>query len=253
MSYVGGKARGASHIIAALNHPCFDGWSYVEPFCGMAHVLRRVHKKSSYAASDAHPLLMALLTGVQHGKSPPEVSRERYYELKGGAKATALERGTACFVYSYNGKAWGSYTALYRGRGGRVDDIVGARRRYLTERLASAPAFRQATLRCAGFADALPPAPRRRTLVYCDPPYAGTLGYRGTTFDRVVFWDAARAWSRTAVVLVSEYDAPRDWRCIAEKCKASTLAGAHRASARVERLFVHESCLRRLPPELRGL
>jgi len=133
MSYVRGKARGASHIIAALNHLCFDGWSYVKPFCGMAHVLRRVHKKK------------------------------------------------------------------------------------------------------------------------LDPPYAGTLGYHGTTFDRAVFWDAARAWSHTAVVLVSEYSAPRDWQCIAERCKASTLAGAHRASARVERLFAHESWLRRLPPELRGL
>ena len=42
MSYVGGKARGSSHILATLNDPRFDGYDYLEPFVGMGHVLRRV-------------------------------------------------------------------------------------------------------------------------------------------------------------------------------------------------------------------
>ena len=33
---------------------------YVEPFVGYAHVLRRVERKRSYAASDANPLLVSL-------------------------------------------------------------------------------------------------------------------------------------------------------------------------------------------------
>ena len=49
MSYIGGKARGASHILAVLNDPRFDGYDYLEPFVGMGHVLRRVVNKRSYA------------------------------------------------------------------------------------------------------------------------------------------------------------------------------------------------------------
>ena len=38
MSYVGGKARHAEFILAALNDPQFDQLDYYEPFCGMASV-----------------------------------------------------------------------------------------------------------------------------------------------------------------------------------------------------------------------
>ena len=34
MSYIGGKARGAAHILAVLNHPRFDDLPYLEPFVG---------------------------------------------------------------------------------------------------------------------------------------------------------------------------------------------------------------------------
>lgn len=71
MSYVGGKARGATHILSILNHPSFDGLDYVEPFVGYAHVLHRVRNKGSYTASDANPLVVALLRGVQRGQALP--------------------------------------------------------------------------------------------------------------------------------------------------------------------------------------
>ena len=58
MSYVGGKANSAKHILAVLNHPMFDGMDYVEPFVGYAHVLRRVENKRTYAASDENSLLI---------------------------------------------------------------------------------------------------------------------------------------------------------------------------------------------------
>ena len=50
-----------------------------------------------------------------------------------------------------------------------------------------------------------------------------------------------RAWSRDNVVLVSEYAAPPDFVCVASRPKPSCLAGGHKQTPRVERLFVHES------------
>ena len=47
MSYVGGKARGSAHILHLLNSPLFDGYDYLEPFVGYAHILHRVKNKRS--------------------------------------------------------------------------------------------------------------------------------------------------------------------------------------------------------------
>ena len=34
MAYVGGKAKGAEHIIAMLNNRKYDNMAYIEPFVG---------------------------------------------------------------------------------------------------------------------------------------------------------------------------------------------------------------------------
>ena len=68
-------------------------------------------------------------------------------------------------------------------------------------------------------------APGRHTLVYCDPPYAGTLGYGGTSrFDSAEFWGVARRWAGLgATVVVSESQAPVGWRVLAERERKAML------------------------------
>ena len=68
MSYLGGKAKGADHILEILNHEIFDGLHYYEPFVGYCHILRRVENKKSYHACDSNKLLIALLKGLQENK-----------------------------------------------------------------------------------------------------------------------------------------------------------------------------------------
>ena len=78
MSYVGGKAKGAAHILAVLNDPRFDGMDYLEPFVGTGHVLRRVTNQRSYVASDGNALVVRRLRTVQRGEALPTITRERY-------------------------------------------------------------------------------------------------------------------------------------------------------------------------------
>ena len=52
LSYIGGKARGASHILAVLNDPRFDDMDYLEPFVGMAHILRPRESRESAAIDE---------------------------------------------------------------------------------------------------------------------------------------------------------------------------------------------------------
>jgi len=242
MSYVGGKARGAAHILAVLNDERFDGMGYLEPFVGMGHVLRRVANKRSYTASDANPLVVRLLAAIQAGEALPTITRERYAQLKRDAAAEpSLERAVAAFQYSFNGREFGGYVDTYTRRNGTIDDIPRSRANYYAA-LAGSPSFQHASLT---HRDYRAYAPDAQCLVYCDPPYRGTTGYTGAgAFDHAAFWQTVRAWSAAgAVVLVSEYAAPPDFACVAQRPKPSCLAGGHKQTPRVERLFVHESRL----------
>lgn len=240
MSYVGGKSRGADHILRVLNDPVFDGTPYWEPFIGYAHLLRRVRNKASYRASDAEPLLITLLLAVQRGDALPSVDRERYAALR-SAPGVSLERAVAAFQYSFNGKKWGGYVCAYTRADGRVDDIPGSRARYY-ERLRAAPAFARATLVCEDYRAHRPAEP---TLIMCDPPYGGALGY-GTPFDHDAFWAQAARWSDEGhAVLVAEYEAPAPWVEVGWSAKACCVAGGHRQVRRVERLFALPSTLSR--------
>ena len=253
MSYIGGKARGSQHILEVLNHPRFDGMAYLEPCVGMGHVLRRVTNKRSYTVSDANPLVVRLLEAIQSGEALPAITRERYAQLhveydamlargetsllKGNADS--LETAVAAFQYSFNGREFGGYVNTYTRRNGKVDDIPRSRANYYAV-LNSSPSFRDATLSTCDYRAHAP----SQCLVYCDPPYQGTTGYKGTPqFDHAAFWQTVREWSRDNTVLVSEYVAPPDFACIAHRPKQSCLAGGHRQTPRVERLFVHETLL----------
>lgn len=79
-------------------------------------------------------------------------------------------------------------------------------------------------------------------VIYCDPPYASTTGYRGG-FDSDEFWEYARMAARNNIVLVSEYTSPPDIPCIAAFPKKMGLRQANgEQQVRTEKLF-------RLAPE----
>jgi site-specific DNA-adenine methylase len=85
-------------------------------------------------------------------------------------------------------------------------------------------------------------APGAGWIVYCDPPYAGTLGYAGgASFDSAEFWKVARSWADAgALVVVSEQEAPEDWEAIAGRTRKANfrLAVGEENEVRQERLFM---------------
>ena len=76
-------------------------------------------------------------------------------------------------------------------------------------------------------------------LIYCDPPYEGTIKYKDD-FDHKTYWDWARKMSKNNIVLCSEYNAPEDFKCIWTKELTTTLDKASRSKA-VEKLFKYNS------------
>lgn len=62
------------------------------------------------------------------------------------------------------------------------------------------------------------------SVVYADPPYAGTTQYGNEKFDSVAFWQYMRELSEQGhTVLISEQTAPDDFTCIWEKPLRRTL------------------------------
>lgn len=74
------------------------------------------------------------------------------------------------------------------------------------------------------------------SVLYCDPPYANTIGY-GDDFDHQAFYTWCRAIGKRHPLFVSEYWMPSDFRCVAEyEVRALARAKAH-AQTRVEKIF----------------
>ena len=76
-------------------------------------------------------------------------------------------------------------------------------------------------------------------MVYADPPYAKTTGYKGG-FEHGEFWRTMSHWVDIgATVFVSEYTAPPSFRVAFEVAtKTDIRTNAAGKESRIERLFV---------------
>jgi len=232
MAYLGGKSKGADHIIEVLNRPQFNNFSYIEPFCGYCHILRRVVNKKDYIASDANKYLITLLKHIQKTKGEhPAITQKEYAELRKNPDKDSLRAAYAAFTYSYNGKFFGGYTARYDGR-----NYPKERKRYY-DQLHDNETFHKTRLANVDYTHYLKV---KGKLIYCDPPYANTTEYN-TTFNSNKFWEDMRELSKYNFVFISEYTAPPDFVCIVSKQKRSSVAGRGATQRRVEKLFIHKS------------
>ena len=245
MAYMGGKSTVYEHITKVLNDKRYDGYDYIEPFCGYCHILRRIRNKRTYQASDANEMLVGLLKRVQSGDIKfPKISRKRYDELKLLKNNNKLKpndmalAGLAAFCYSYNGKEFGGYTPK---SGDSSRDYVKERLRYY-KRLNVNETFKKSKIESKMFFKLLP---KRKPLIYCDPPYANTTQYGKNEFDSVQFWEHVRKLVKKGhIVYISEYNAPTDFRVVSTHAKFSTMSGSGcSGERRVENLYQHKSQL----------
>lgn len=232
MYYMGSKARHAKHIIPFLMNGHDQSNPYIEPFVGGGNMIDKVPAEIRWG-SDTAEYAIALLDALSEGWVPPEtLSEEEYNRIKESPHDYAKELvGFAAYPCSFGAKFWGGY----------------GRRKLRNERMVTVQhgaylnAVRQMKLlsgvkfTVANYSSIVYP---ECATVYCDPPYAGTTGYKSGAFDHAVFWDWAEKLSPTRRVFVSEYTAPDNWECIWEKETPSSLdRGARGDKRNVERLF----------------
>ena len=172
-------------------------------------------------------------SALQNGWVPPkDVSEEEYKALR-HAEDSAL-RGFVGMVCSFGGKWFGGYARESSGT-----------QNYATfghnVAMRTAPKLQDAVITWMDYKDMYIPD---GSLVYCDPPYAGTSGYNKSKFDHDAFWQWVRDLSRRCTVFVSEYTAPADFECVWERERSCGLGDGKNGSGstRIERIF-------RLKPE----
>lgn len=199
MRYLGGKSRIAKKIAKVILEKTPHREVLIEPFMGGGAMTATLAPHfNKLVANDLSEDLILMWRALKEGWEPPQdVSLEEYNNQK-AAKASAL-RGFVGFGGTWGGKWFGGYA-----RGGNRNYYDESRRSLLRDiRKMQNVDFSNLDYREL----AIP----LNAVVYADPPYQGTTGYKDS-FDHEAFWKAMSAWAKDgATVFVSEYSAPQDW------------------------------------------
>jgi len=220
MQYLGGKSKTRKQISAFLGS-VRNGKEYLEPFVGGAWILQEMTGKRSNVS------LITMYKALQEGWLPPEnVSEELYAEYK--AKQNPEDPLTAFIGIgcSFGGKWFGGYarqTGYSFASGGR---------RALQKQL---PLIQDVLFKAQSYKCYIP----YKCLIYCDPPYENTTGYKDK-FSHAEFWDTMRNWSKDNTVVISEYKAPEDFRCVLEIPTKTIIRDAgNKPLLSIEKLFMY--------------
>lgn len=178
---------------------------YHEPFVGGGGMIKETERfKTLRFCSDINPDLIELFNAAQNGWSPPRfIDLETYQNLK--HQLPSLVRTYAQYALSFAGKDFGGLVRT-TGRDMQHESFL----RFME----SVPFIQRCRFQCCSYEEI---SARAGSIVYCDPPYAGTLSY-GQEFDHAKFWEWCRIKKREGVhIFISEFSAPPDFVSIWEQ------------------------------------
>ena len=226
---MGSKNRIAKHLLPImLSEAEKHGITkWVEPFVGGANMIDKVPSSFERVGYDLNPHTIAALIGVRDyvNDFPCEVSEEHFKSLKNTPPnpITSWIRSHCAF----GGLFGNNYARNNRG----TNYCMEGRRNTLKQ----SQALQTVELIGSSYED----LDFNNCLIYCDPPYANTSGYKTGAFDHDKFFNWCRKQARDNIVFVSEYNAPDDflevWRGeIKTNFSSSRKTATHNA---IEKLF----------------
>ena len=228
MRYMGSKNRIAKHllpIILAERKP--DQW-WVEPFVGGGNMIDKVD--GNRLGSDINKYIIKALTLVRDNPEKIPLNNQEYTEeMFNKAKTSDLSNPIDCFaMFQYS---FGSIFKASWARNKLGTDYV---EQGVQNVLKQSKGLQGVILKSESYLDLTIP---ERSLIYCDPPYRDTTGYKnGCEFDHDQFWQWCRDKTKEGhTVFVSEYSAPSDFICVWQKDIRNTLGD--NSSINTERLF----------------
>lgn len=233
MKYMGSKNRIAKYILPIMlkemEDKGYDTW--VEPFVGGGNMIDKVPDKYKRIGIDLNGHVIQALTDI---RDKPEKLPEKFSfeERKYWREQDPTEfMSWACIVTSFGADLLGGYA---REKGSDDTTFCGYGKR---NALKQSPKIQNVDFICCSYEDL---SNITNSLIYCDPPYQGTTGYKTGVFDHEAFFEWCREMkAKGNSVFISEYSAPNDfelvWQGEVKTNFSSTRAKAtHNA---VEKLF----------------
>jgi DNA adenine methylase len=221
---MGSKNKIAKLILPILNSERKNS-TWVEPFVGGANMIDKA--SGDRIGNDTHFYLIELLKAVRDGWRPPEnITKEEYYKIKENEKDFPPELvGFAGFLCSFGGKWWGGFA-----KNSKNDNYAARGSRCLIKQSKN---LQGVNFFYGSYLDLVIPA---NSLIYCDPPYEGTTKY-ANKFNHDEFWEWCRKQKENGhKIFISEYNAPKDFKCLLE-VELKTTLDKNSQYSRLEKLF----------------
>ena len=213
---------------------------YLEPFVGFCGVMKHFGKEGDrkLTGCDANKNVISMWKALQRGWKPPTKCDKNTYELLKQSTKVSPEKGFIGVACSYSGIYFVGYrgTQTYnksRGRGAKVVESAEMTARSVVKMTSD---LKKVRFSVCDYQKLRP----KDKLIYCDPPYA-TNKYQQSKFfdfDSEKFWQIMREWSRDNIVIISEYKAPADFKCIWQS-KINVIHNG-KQNAKVEKLFMYK-------------
>lgn len=243
MKYMGSKSRIAQYIVPIIQQYIDSNniESYLEPFIGGANVIDKIKCKNKYG-SDKQKYLISLYQNLDKIVTLPEfVTKEHYSEVREcfNKDLHMFEDwyiGAIGFLASYNGRFFdGGYAGLVKTKIGTERNYYAEAKRNLEKQLEDLKGI------VFNYSDYKDIEDISGYLIYCDPPYKDTKQYGVSKgFDYDMFWDWVREKSKENIVLISEQQAPKDFKSIWKQDVKRTVDNTKRVNV-IENLFILEN------------
>lgn len=239
MQYVGSKNRLSKDLVPIIqSYITKDTKGYLEPFVGGANIIDKIDCDNKIGC-DIHKELIALLQYSQCNELPETINEETYNMVKNNkSDYEDWYVGLVGFCGSFGAKYFGGFARRYNKDGSKFDvpkqAINSLRKQSEQEK------FKDIKFKNCSFLD-LPKDKIKGYVIYCDIPYRGTTKYKTKAFPYKEFYKWANEMAKDNIVLISEYDMPKVFKCIYKKeLKTSLGSGINRNNnkERIEKLFI---------------
>ncbi|MFH0806051.1 MAG: DNA adenine methylase [Patescibacteria group bacterium] len=229
MHYFGGKSRCGKRIAEFINQFLTNEKDYIEPFIGGAWVTQYIWNGcKSKTAYDINPYLIECYKSLLEGKLfPRTLSKEEYLTIKQNKEFDPALTGFVGFGCSFAGKWFGGFASS-----GSRNYCLNAYNSIMKKK----SKLNRVLFLCDDYLNLTPVD----SVIYCDPPYANTTKYDYCpNFNSVKFWETMRIWSKNNILIISEYNSPEDFKCVAEfKTKTDIRNSNNSKELRIEKLFM---------------
>jgi len=227
---MGSKRRIAKDILPIILKDRKEGQWFVDMFCGGCNLIDKVDGKR--IANEYNEYIYEMWDSLVNKKwiPPNEITEDTFNLIKNNKDKYPKELvGFTGIAVTFGSKWFNTYARNSRGTNYAIEG-----RGNLLEQVESLKGVRFFNRSYIDFAF------KKRCIIYCDPPYAGTSGYKDK-FNHIEFWQ----WCREKTVeghsvFISEYNAPDDFECIWSKDLPSNM-NAKAKTKPTEKLFTYKA------------